>query len=371
MAGSGRWLKWREKSAPYVLMAPFLFVLIVFFCYALARVVYLSFTSYNLFSPPSWVGLKNYLTLFRDVTFGRALKNSLSFMIAVTLCQTALALTLAMMANQKLKGIGFFRAVYFIPSIASSVVVTLIFMWFFQRQGLMNYVLTWFRTNALPILVFALIAAVCQTLLVVKEKRHKRPVSILEPSYLVLSLVLAGFVTFTLEQLQIISAAKDALPVDTIWLNTRKTAPGWAGPLAFPIPLSAIMIMNTWTTAPTFMLLFLAGLQDIPRELYEAAAVDGAKGWNAFRFVTLPQLGNVMFLVMTLGLISTIQMFDQVAVVGDQAPIESVITLAYFVYRNAFPSSTVPQMGMASAAAIFLGLLTLAVVLIQKKLVKQ
>ena len=240
VAGAGRWLKWREKSAPYVLMAPFLFALIVFFGYALVRALYFSFMSYNLFAPPSWIGIKNYLNLFRDVTFGRALQNSLSFMVLVTLGQTALALLLAVMVNQKLKGIKFFRAVYFVPSIASSVVVTLIFMWFFQRQGLMNYILTWLKSNAPLLLIFITTAAGCQALLVLKEKRRQLPVSVFEPSYLVLSLFLAGMLTFVLRELQVVSALKGTPPVDTIWLNTRKTVPGWAGPLAIPIPLGAI-----------------------------------------------------------------------------------------------------------------------------------
>ncbi len=77
------------------------------------------------------------------------------------------------------------------------------------------------------------------------------------------------------------------------------------------------MILNTWTTAPTMMLLFLAGLQDIPSELYEAAAVDGATGFAAFRHITLPGLKHVTYLVVTMGgLIGTLQMFDQVAIIG-------------------------------------------------------
>ena len=81
------------------------------------------------------------------------------------------------------------------------------------------------------------------------------------------------------------------------------------------------MMLNTWTTAPTFMLLYLAGLQDIPRELYEAAAVDGANRWQQFRYVTVPQLKHITFLVMALGLIGTLQMFDQVAIIGSAAPL--------------------------------------------------
>ena len=127
------------------------------------------------------------------------------------------------------------------------------------------------------------------------------------------------------------------------------------------------MLFNIWTTAPTFMLLYLAGLQDIPRELYEAAAVDGAENWHVLRYIVVPQLKPITFLVITMGLIGTLQMFDQVAILGEQAPRTSIITLAYYIYANIFPSSASPRVGMASAAAMFLALLTFLIVYVQRR----
>lgn len=357
-----------EKMAPYVLLAPFLFTLITFFGYAFLRVVYFSFTAYDLFSPPTWVGLKNYLSICRDLDFGRALKNSLTFMIIVTSAQTVLALVLALLLNAKVRGIKYFRAAYYLPSVTSSVVVTLIFIWFFQRRGVLNYLVTKFQEYRGPLLIFVLLAFFLQVLLLSFEKYRKRPVSLFEPSFLFLSLI----VSFT----AVYSACRFGLlrprlwePVSTIWFNTSKTWPDFLGGLAFPIPLGAIMLFNIWTTAPTFMLLYLAGLQDIPRELYEAAAVDGAEGRHVFRYVIIPQLKPITFLVVTMGLIGTLQMFDQVAILGEQAPRSSVITLAFYVYSNIFPSSASPNVGLASAAAIFLAVLTFGLVYLQKKVI--
>ncbi|GAM61027.1 sugar ABC transporter [Vibrio ishigakensis] len=144
------------------------------------------------------------------------------------------------------------------------------------------------------------------------------------------------------------------------WLNTRDNV----GPM--PLTLWAIVIQNIYTTIPTFMLLFLAGLQGIPGELYEAAHIDGANKWQQHWNITIPQLAPVTFVVVTFSIIGTLQMFDQVALLGSAAPLESRITLAYYVYHNAFPPGGTPQIGMASAAALVLAFITLAVVYLQK-----
>ena len=361
-----RWSSLKEKTAPYVLLSPFLFGFIIFFSYAFIRSLYFSFTDYDLFSMPNWVGINNYINLFKERLFTRALKNSLTFSIIVTTLQTIFALLLAVAMNQKIKGIRFFRTAYYMPSVTSSIVITLIFMWMFQRKGVINYLLTLLRQHGLMIGVFLALLIGIQFILVVTEKLRGRPVEYLEPSYIVISIILASIITYVLKDFGIIKLA-EVKAVDILWLNTREKVPFWAGPLAFPRPLGAIMILNIWTTVPTFMILYLAGLQGIPKVLYEAAEVDGAKGWQKFWYITVPQLKHITFLVVTLGLIGTLQMFDQVKIIGSQAPLESTITLAYYVYDSAFPGASAPKVGMASAAAVILAVLTLTIVLIQKK----
>ena len=360
-----RWSSLKEKTAPYVLLSPFLFGFIIFFSYAFIRSLYFSFTDYDLFSMPDWVGINNYINLFKERLFTRALQNSLTFAIIVTTLQTIFALLLAVAMNQKIKGIRFFRTAYYMPSVTSSIVITLIFMWMFQKKGVINYLLTLLRQYGLMMGVFLALLIGIQFILVVIEKLRGRPVEYLEPSYIVISIILASIITYVLKDFGIITTT-ETKAVDILWLSTREKVPFWAGPLAFPRPLGAIMILNIWTTVPTFMILYLAGLQGIPKVLYEAAEVDGAKGWQKLWYITIPQLKHITFLIVTLGLIGTLQMFDQVKIIGSQAPLESVITLAYYVYDSAFPGASAPRIGMASAAAIILAVLTLTIVLIQK-----
>ncbi|PUU93922.1 MULTISPECIES: carbohydrate ABC transporter permease [Halanaerobium] len=357
----------KEKMSPYLLLTPFLFWLVVFFGYAFFRAFYFSFTDYNLFNEANFIGLGNYIKLFNEYLFGRALKNTITFSVIVTTVQTFIALVLAVILNQKIKGIKIFRTIYYLPSITSSVVITLIFMWIFQKQGIFNYLLTLFNRYQEYVLLFLTIFILTHLFMVLKEKFLKRPVKVLEPSYIVLSLIIATFAALGANFFGIIGI-REVADVETIWLNTREMIPAWAGPFAFPRPLAAIMLLNIWTTVPTMMILYLAGLQDIPGALYEAAEVDGATTWQKFWKITVPQLKHITFLVMTMGFIGTLQMFDQVAIIGGQAPLESTVTLAYYVYVNMFPSSARPAVGLASAAAMILAILTLIFVYLQRRI---
>ncbi|REJ31655.1 MAG: sugar ABC transporter permease [Bacillota bacterium] len=359
----------QEALAAYLFLLPFGLSLLIFFGYAFVRSIYFSFTDYNMFDPPNWVGLANYAAIFRETRFLTALRNSIGFSLIVTVSQTAFALLLAVVLNARIRGIAFFRTAYYMPSVASSVVVTLIFLWAFQRTGLFNYLLGLFRTYWPMLLAFLVLAALFQVLQVLWDRRRGHPARWLEPGAVLTSLLLAAAGVAALWATGRLTPVETE-PVRIVWLNTRRTIPEGGGWFSLPLPLISIMMLNTWTTAPTFMLLYLAGLQDIPKELYEAAAVDGANRWQQFRYVTLPQLKHITFLVMALGLIGTLQMFDQVAVIGSAAPLDSVITLAYYVYSNVFPGGALPRVGMASAAAVILAILTLIAVLIQRRVVE-
>lgn len=150
---------------------------------------------------------------------------------------------------------------------------------------------------------------------------------------------------------------------------------GWLGyqPIDFlnttTYALPAIMTQNIFTTAPTFMLMFLAALQDIPRDVYEAASIDGATGVRTFFNITLPLLRPVVFLVVVLGTIGTLQVFDQIVVMtSDGGPLESTTTVAYMIYRSAFKSS---QMAQASAMAFVLFVIIFVLFLIQRRVLER
>lgn len=353
----------KQQVTAWGFLAPFLAIQLVFFVYAAGRAVYFSFTDYNMFNVPSFVGLRNYANLLKERFFIQALLNTVSFSLIVTTLQTFLALVLAVLLNQKMRGIHFFRAAFYLPSIASSVVITVIFLWLFQRRGFINYAIgvvqTWGPLLFLSIGLFLLL----QGLLYLREKQKGFPVTFLDPANTVLSFGLVlGFVVLGL--MTGLLSTDDPVAIDQVWLQTRQTV------LWIPIPLMAIMIQNIFTTIPTLMLIFLAGLQGIPLGLYEAASLDGAGPIRRFFSITVPSMRPVLFLVTTMGIIGTLQMFDQVAIYGDAVPLEAVITLAYYVYNRMFPGAQLPEVGLASAAAIFLALFTLAVVLLQRLILK-
>lgn len=371
----------RGELAPALLfLLPFLAVLVVFFLYASARAVYFSFTDYDLFNAPKWVGLANYRELFTDDRFILALRNSLVFAAVVTTVQTIGALLSAAAVNRRVRGITFFRAAFYMPAVTSSVVITLIFLWLFQRLGGINYLLTAAARNAPFILTFVIVLVLAQGLQVAFERwrlarkyagTHQRlTVAVTDPALLVVSLVLAVALTIGLSLLGWIGA-REVPNVAINWLQTRQEVPAsFPFALRVPLPLAAIMFQNIFTTIPTFMLMFLAAMQDVPRSQYEAAALDGANTAQLFWYVTIPALQPVTFLVVTLGLIGTLQMFDQVAIFGSAVPLQSVITLAYFVYDRMFPGAQLPQVGFASAAAMFLAALTLVIVLLQRTVLR-
>ncbi len=353
--------RFRDAAAGYLFLAPFLLTLGVFFIYAFVRAVIFSFTNYNLFNINNleFVGLQNYLDLFRDSNFLRALTNSVVFAVVVTAVQTVGALLMAAVLNQKVRGLGFFRAAFYMPSVTSSVVISLIFLWLFQRTGAINYLTTQFLVFLPHLLVFLGVTVVLQLVQVSLERSRNLPAGWFDPALLVISLLVALAATVVLNVSGLI-APRDIEPVSQIWLNTRQSV----GPV--DLPLVVIMIQNVFTTVPTFMLMFLAALQDVPVSHYEAASLDGASPAQQFRHITVPSVQPVTFLVVTLGLIGTLQMFDQVAIFGNAVPTESVITLAYFVYDRMFPGAQLPEVGFASAAAMFLAVLTLIVVLVQR-----
>jgi multiple sugar transport system permease protein len=285
--------KWRrqlgEWVAAYVLLTPYLFVFLVFNVFAIAYAFYLSFTYFDLFSPPRWIGLGNYLYLFQDRLFlQKAIPNTVEYVAVVVPVQTVISLLLAFALDQDIKFRRFFRTLFYVPSVTSSVVISLIFVWLFRKTGVLNQIL--------------------------------------------------------------------GLSID--WL----TSPTFA--------LPAIMIANIWATTGTMMVIFLAGLQDIPVTYYEAAMIDGANRWQMLRHITIPLLRPVIFFVVTLGIIGCFQVFDQIYVMTAGGPLDSTTTIAYLIYKWAFQSTT-PFMGRASAVAFVLAAMIMIVTVIQRRLIEQ
>ncbi|MDX2003797.1 MAG: sugar ABC transporter permease [Meiothermus sp.] len=341
-------------------LAPFLLHLVIFFVFAFTRTVGYSFTDKLLLQTSfNVVGLQNYLQLFREELFLRALFNSLSFMLVVTVIQTFLALCVAAILNQRIRGLTFFRTVYYIPSVLSSAAVTLIAVWIFQKTGYLNTFIGTVGANMPLILAFAGLFILAQAVQVGLERSRGLPAAPTDPALATISLIVAIVGTWLLSLTGLVTA-REVQPPEFTWLTNPDRF------LGIPIPLWSIILLNTFTTIPSLMIIFLAGLQDIPKSVYEAASIDGATPLQQFFTVTIPMLRPVTFLVVTLSLIGTLQMFDQVALMGNSASLESIITLAYYVYNNALTGQG--QVGLASAAAVILALLTFSIVFLQRAL---
>ena len=276
------------------------------------------------------VGLDNYDTLLLDdgirrQDFFTALKNTVYFVFGVVPVQTILALLLAILLNQQfLRGRGFFRTAFYFPSITSSVVISIIFMWMFTRGGLVNTIfgldLNWLN----------------------------------DPRGIIHNIL--G--VFGIERDNAGDWASIQVAGLTLW--------DWiSGP---SVTLSTIMILNTWTTIGTMMVIYLAALQNIPNHLFEAAMVDGATRWHIFRYITVPLLAPTTYFVVTLGLIGTFQVFDQVYVISSGGPAKTTLTIAYIVYENGFNNS---QMGLASATALVLFAIIFVFTMIQRRITSE
>ena len=358
-------LKKGQTPAAYLFLTPFLLSIGIFFFYAFGRAIYYSLTDFNLFNDPTLIGLKPYADVLSDPSFRRALSNSLVFAVITTTLQTVGALLMAVALNNKIRGMAFFRSAWYMPSITSSVVITLIFLWLFQRRGVANYLITQWQTYlpyTLSLLGLMIAAQVAQVLW---ERRRGLPAGWFDPALAVVSLLVAVAVTTALSWTGTLSV-RDVAPYDFQYFSDRWISVGGARVLS--IPMLVIIIQNTFTTIPTLMLFFLAGLQNIPGSLYEAADIDGASPVQKLMNVTVPMLRPVTFFVITVGLIGTMKMFDQVAVIGSAAPQDTLITLAYYVYSNTFKAGAAP-VNMAAAAAIILAVIILAMVFLQRRFI--
>jgi multiple sugar transport system permease protein len=290
---SGMNRKTREALMGYLFVSPWIITALVFTFGAMLYIFYLSFTDLQLLNTPKLIGITNYIKALGDPLFHTAVINTVIYSVIVTFFQTWFALVLAVVLNAKLRGKQFFRTAWYLPSVTSSVVISLIFIWVFQKEGILNFALS----------------------------------------------TLLGWTGFQ--------------PVAWLTDASAHTA------------LPAIMILNILTTAPTFMLYFLAALQDIPEEVYEAASLDGSVGAHRFFNITVPMLRPIIFLVVVLGTIGTLQIFDQAYLMTSGGPLNQTTTINYLVYTSAFKDYSYAY---ASSMAVILFALIFVLFLVQNRL---
>lgn len=338
MASGIKQMDRQNAIAGWLFMVPALAVFAVFVVIPIIFAVIVSFTDWNGISPPAdanLVGLANYKKVLitpgiTQTDFFTALKNTTYFALGVVPAQTILSLVIAVVINQqRLRFKQFFRVSYYFPSITSSIAISLLFMLMYQKDGVINSFLNTITFGLWPPVVW------------LNDPRG-------------LFHIILGALGIT------VSTVPTALTSTTIG---GVTLWNWiSGP---SVSLLGIMLLNTWTTIGTMMLIFVAALQDVPLQVYEAAAIDGATAWQAFRKITLPLLRPTTFFVVTLGMIGTFQVFDQVYVMSSGGPAKTTLTIAYMVYREGFRNSA---MGIGATVAIVLFFIIFALTMIQRRI---
>lgn len=329
----------QEIIAGFMFIGPAFLVLFIFLVVPMIAAVFFSLTDWNGVTPLAradafeFVGFENYQRLLlengsRQLAFFTALKNTVYFVLGVVPVQTLLALILAVIVNQRwLKGKGFFRTTFYFPSISSSVVISLIFMWMFASNGIINQGIR----SLFP---------------------AYQGVTWLNDATGILHAILGVF-GITRDTAGALGST-EILGI-SIW--------NWfSGP---SVTLLTIMILNTWTTIGTLMIVFLAALQNIPGQVYEAAFVDGATPIQIFRKITIPLLRPTTFFVITLGLIGTFQVFDQIYIISSGGPANTTLTIAFLVFRSGFNDQ---RMGLAAATAIVLFVIIFLFTLLQRRI---
>ena len=277
-----------------------------------------------------FVGFDNYATILTEPGLPRqdfmtSLRNNAWYVVFVVPLQTAIALGLALVLNSKIRAKSFFRTAFYFPTVTSSVAISLVFIFLFTGGGAVNGLLglvgidgpNWFSDS--------------------RGLLH-----------------LAGDGLGLWDASNPPAALTDGGPLGLSWWD-------WlSGP---SIALAALILLVVWTSAGGYMLMFLAALQDVPADVQEAARMDGANAWQRFRNVTLPALRPTLFLVTTLGLIGTWQVFDQVYLISQGNPAKTTLTPAYLSYTSAFETG---QWGRAAAMSFVLFAIIVVLTTVQR-----
>ncbi|AGB41742.1 permease component of ABC-type sugar transporter [Halobacteroides halobius DSM 5150] len=276
----------KEDIISYLFITPAMLLISIFILIPILFNVMLSFTKWNIISPMEFVGLKNYIEMFQSPSFWNAFANTGYFVAMAVPLTVACSLFLAILLNQKIKGLGFFRTAFFSPQVISFVAAGLVWVWMLDdNKGLVNYLLGMIGVE----------------------------------------------------------------PIN--WLQSTT----WAMP--------AVILLTVWRFAGYFMVVYLAGLQGIPKTYYEAASLDGAgSGWKAFRHITWPLLKPTTLFVTIMMLFFSFRGFAQFHAMTKGGPMGSTTVLVYHMYELAFDKF---NMGEASAVAVVLLVISMIVSRIQ------
>ncbi|MCU0567296.1 MAG: sugar ABC transporter permease [Oculatellaceae cyanobacterium Prado106] len=276
-----------QQATPYLFLLPALLILGLTVFYPALQAFFLSFTryEYDITQPPLWIGLENFQRLLGDTVFWRTLRNTVIYLIGVVPILVILPLGLAILVNQAIPGIRWFRAAYYTPVVISMVVAGIAWRWLYAETGLLNQFLVGFKL----------------------------------------------------------------LPEGIPWLTSPRFA------------LFSVMVVTIWKGLGYYMVIYLAGLQAIPADLYEAAAIDGSEGWRRHWDITVPLMRPYLFLVAVISAISATKVFEEVYIMTQGGPRSSSKTLVYYVYERAFQDLEISY-ACTIGLVMFLFILTLSAI---------
>jgi multiple sugar transport system permease protein len=278
-------------------LAPALLAIGIFFFIPVVAAFILSFTDFDIYSLGNlqyarFVGFHNYMRLFEDPLFWKALKNTLYFLLLGGPLSIAVSLSAALLLNSRLVRFKtFFRLAYFAPVVTTLVAISVVWRFVYHpRFGLLNYGLSFLGIGNID------------------------------------------------------------------WLGD----PHWAMP--------AIILMAVWKNFGYNMIIFIAGLQSIPKELYEAASIDGANPWQQFKSITIPMLAPTTLFISVITMIGYFQLFAEPYVMTQGGPLNSTLSIVLYMYQQGFRWW---NMGYSAAIAFVLFAFILVGSLIQSRLQKR
>ena len=298
-----------ERTTGLLFSSPWIVGFVLLFLWPFAASLYWSFCRFDLINPPQFIGLENYSRLTSELVsgsgFGAALLNTVYYCLLAVPLSVALGIGLAVLLNLKVRGQGIYRTLVFLPSVIPIVAASVLWVWLLDPQdGIVNYVLSWVGLGNQNWLTQARSAVSGETLTMMTEWSTGEPLRLF--------------------------GSKDALILMTLW------------------------------GVGNFMVIYLAALNDVPQQLYEAAQIDGAGWWKQFCNVTIPMLSPVIFFNLVIGIIRGIQTFTSVYIFseGSGSPGDSLMMVSLKIFLSAFEDL---QMGYASAIAWVLFVLILIV----------
>lgn len=331
-------IRGREGIGGWLFVAPMLVILGTFMLVPVLMAAWVSVSDWSGRGSPlagsvSFVGGEHYRALTmggglptRD--FGTSLRNNAWYVVLVVPIQTALSLFLAMMVNRRIgRAQGLYRMAFYFPSVTSTVAITVVFLFLFSASGAVNKLLSYLSVEG--------------------------------PNWMADARGVVHLITANLGVEAPPAGLTDHGFVGVTWWE-------WlSGP---SVAMCVFITMAVFTTSGTFMLLFLAALQNVPGEVLESAEMDGASAWQRFRHVTLPMVRPTVFTVMTLGLIGTWQVFDQIYTGSRGGPGKTTLTPAYLSYQASFEGQ---QWGRGAAIAFILFAIIVVLTIAQRIVLRE